>query len=284
MIKTFRETLTSLQDSNYGNKIITLPLGAVIWYWTKYLILIAGISLIGITFFITNKLPQVPRFITEKFPDGTFEIKDGVLSSSISQPLVMGNNDFVFILDTNASPSALDSYTSGFLLQKDQAVIKSEDGHQNVQSYKQVPNFSTSRQDLADAISKNIVKVWFAIFGILFVLTLIFSTFTWFWKAVSYLIWAAIFYLITNFILKKKLQFIEVFKIVIYASVLPFILSIILSFSPNPLLEILNLGVLSYFGFNWISNITTEEDVVKPAPPVQTQVSAPSKTRKGKKP
>ncbi len=260
-----------------------MPLGAVIWYWTKYLLLMAGISLIGITFFITNKLPQLPRFIAEKFPDGTLEINNGILSSSISQPLVMGNNDFVFILDTNASPSALDTYTSGLLLQKDQAIIKSEDGHENIQSYKQIPNFSTSRQDLADTISKNIVKVWFIIFGILFTLTSIFSVFTWFWKAVSYLIWSVIFYLIAKFILKKKLAFIEVLKIVIYASVLPFILSIILSFSPNPILEILNLGVLSYFGFNWISNIKTGDAKPTPVSAIQPQISAPTKTRKRKK-
>jgi hypothetical protein len=284
MIKTFKETIHSLQNPNYGNTIISLSLRKVIWYWTKYLLLIAGISFFIAIFFVTNKLPQLPRFILEKFPEGNISFNNGQLSSTVLQPMVIGSPEFALILDTEASDSALDIYSSGILFQKNQILLKSEDGQTDIQTYERVPDFSIDKQTASETVSKNIIKIWFIIFGAILSLTLIISSITWFWKGLSYLIWALLFLAIAKFIMKKNLDYLQVLKIVIYASVLPFLLSIILSFFPNPILEILNLAVLSYFGFNWISNIQTEQTISPIIEPLEiVQKSKTSRAKKVKK-
>jgi len=284
MIKTFKETIHSLQNPNYGNTIISLSLRKVIWYWTKYLLLIAGIGFFIAIFFVTNKLPQLPRFILEKFPEGNISFNNGQLSSTVLQPMVIGSPEFALILDTEASDSALDIYSSGILFQKNQILLKSEDGQTDIQTYERVPDFSIDKQTASETVSKNIIKIWFIIFGAILSLTLIISSITWFWKGLSYLIWALLFLAIAKFIMKKNLDYLQVLKIVIYASVLPFLLSIILSFFPNPILEILNLAVLSYFGFNWISNIQTEQTISPIIEPLEiVQKSKTSRAKKVKK-
>jgi hypothetical protein len=284
MVKTFKETIRSLQDPGYGNVIISQPLKKVVWYWTRYLLLVAGMGFLLAIFFVTNKLPQLPRFIDEKFPQGDITFKGGQLSTTIAQPLFIGSQEFALVLDTEASASALDKYSSGVLFQKNQILLKSEDGQTDIQTYDRVPDFSVNKQIASEAISKNIIKIWFALFGIVLLFTLIISSITWFWKGLSYVIWALLFLAISKFIMKKNLTYLQVLKIVIFASVLPFLLSIILSFFPNPILEILNLAVLSYFGFNWISNVQSELPApLAKAPPVIAPVVRRSKPGKKKK-
>lgn len=284
MVKTFKETIHSLQDPNYGNVIISKPLKKVVWYWSQYLLLISALGFLMTIFFITNKLPQLPRFIEEKFPEGDIAFNGGQLSTTISQPLFIGSQEFALVLDTEASASALDKYSSGILFQKNQILMKSEDGQTDIQTYDKIPDFSINKQIASETISKNIVKIWFALFGIVLLFTLIISSITWFWKGLSYVIWALLFLAIAKFIMKKNLSYLQILKIVIYASVLPFLLSIILSFFPNPILEILNLAVLSYFGFNWVSNIQSDTVVqLVEAPQIITPVIKISRTKKKRK-
>lgn len=287
MISTFKETIRSLQDQYYGNEIIARPLRSVIWYWSKYLLLLAGIVTLLSVAFMTNLLPQAPRFIEEKFPSGYIQLKDHLLTTSLPQPIVIGNKEFALIMDTeNSTASELEAYVSGISFHKDQVFLKSEDGRIESQSYSQVPDFYADKNPVIDFLSHNMVKVWFVLLGLILILVLIGTSITWSWKMLSYVIWSAVFFLIVKFIMKKTLNYLQVFRIVIYAGVLPFLFSTLLSFFPSPILEILNLAIFSYLGFNWVTNLKTPaplEPVYEPVSLPEAPVTHKRKTRKTKR-
>jgi hypothetical protein len=277
MIATFKETLTSLQDNQYGGQIITKPLKSVIWYWLKYLLFLSVFPLIVAIILLTRYLPQSPKFIHERFPDGVIGAKDQQLFSTIAQPYRIDNPDFSVILDLEGSEPELDSAKNGVLILKDKIVTKNENGQIETRTYGKIPDFSVDKNQIADWISQNSLKLWFI--GLLIILIgvsigLAISFFMW---TIRLLIATVVFWLISKYVLKKSISYLQTFNIVVYASILPQIISFILSLAPSTIFSYLSLFIFLFFGYTWIKNLPTQETLVLPSP------SSPSKTKSSSK-
>jgi hypothetical protein len=280
MIATFKETITSLQDNKYGQVIIGKSFKSVLWYWTKYLLLISIFPLVLVISLLTRYLPQAPKFILDNFPEGTLTVKDSQLSSTINQPYKLGDSNFSVILDTGGNLSELDSVQSGVLFLKDKLVTKSPESQIQTQTYGRLPDFSLDKFQLADWITQNRSRLWFGGLVLILVAAVLISAAVWSGYLLGFVIWALVFWLVGKYLLKKVLTYVQCLNIVIYAQVLPLILSFILSFAPNQILDYMRLLIFFYFGFSWIWNLPGTE-VPTPAPLTEKPVPVlPSKPRK----
>jgi hypothetical protein len=283
MIATFKETITSLQDNKYGQVIIDKPLKVVLWYWTKYLLLIAAFPLLLAIFLFTRYLPEAPKFILDQFPEGTISAKDNQLSSTISQPYKLGNSNFSLILDLGGDVSELDSVQGGVLLLKDKLISKSENGQIQMQTYGQIPNFSLDKHQLSDWITGNRLKLWIGGSTFLLIAGILITSIIWLGYLLTFVLWAIPFWLGGKFALKKTLSYFQSLNLVIYASVLPLLLSFILSLAPNKILDYLRLVLFLFFGISWISNLPGKEAPSFSLLPEIPVLSPPKKSRQTKK-
>jgi hypothetical protein len=128
-------------------------------------------------------------------------------------------------------------------------------------------------------VSSNSVKIWFGLTIALLVLAILAGLLIWFYRFISFAVWSAIFLIITKYLLKKSLTYLNIFKLVVYASILPFLFSMLLSTSSSPILDILNLAIMAYFTFNWIRNL----DLTSTLPPVTVSLPKPPSGRNRKK-
>lgn len=256
VIRTFKETVQSLRDPLYGKTIISRTPKAALWYWTRYLILFAVIpAVIGI-FALTYYTPQFPHLLREDLPDFDLTVKNGQASSTLKQPYILGTQDFAIILDTAGKPSSLDQVKSGILILRDQIIAKSSDGHTDSRSLKDLGDFHFDKQTTASWLSQNELTVWVVgVLGIIFI-ALVIGFFYWLFHVAVFFLLTAVFLIITR-IFKRPLPFWDLFKIVIYASVLPLIISAVTAISPNPVIDYLNIGLFVYFVVSWHRSLTT---------------------------
>ena len=278
MIATFKETITSLQDNKYGQVIITKPLKPVIWYWTKYLILIAVIPLILVIVILTRFLPEIPQIIKSQLPEGTLTAKDHILTSTISQPLRYEESDMAIIFDLQASSSAIESISNGVLITKDKIIVKSADGQTQTRDYLNLPDFSVDKYQIADWLQNHRYQIWVAGMVVIIILGIIIFMLTWFYRILVSLFWSLVFWLFNRFITKNPLSYLQVFNLVIYASVLPLILSLLVMLYPNSLLSFINTLIFVYFTYSWIRNLSSPKSA--PLTPANSPKSPKSKSIK----
>lgn len=255
MLRTFKETITSLQDKAYGSTIIKLPFTKVLWYWSKYFIWVSVITAILAVGIATYFVPQLPRLLRQHLPDATFSVTGGQLSTSLKQPAVLGPLDLPIIIDTFATNSAaLDSRTTGILFLKDQVIFKQDTGSVSTQSLKDFPDFSFEKNSIVSWISAHQTGLWFgALLGII-LLSLIFSILFWIGRMIGFAVWSLVFWIAAK-IIKREITYTQSFKLVLYASVLPYLLGSLFILAPNQLLSLLSLAVFIYFGGSWLLNL-----------------------------
>ncbi len=262
MIATFKETITSLQDNKYGQTIIAKPLKQVFWYFIKYLLLISVFPLVIGIFLLTRYLPQIPKIIVDSFPDGFVQIKDKKLYSTISQPYKAGDSEFLLILNLESNPADLNEVKSGILFLKDKMVVKTEAGDIQTQTYDNIPDFSVDKYQLSGWISQNRIKLWIAGLIVTLLAVLMGTVFTGIFWIIRLAFGAVIFWLVGKFAFKKTVTYLQSFNIAIYASVLPLLISFILSLSQNGILGYFGLFLFFFFGISWIRNLPGKETLL----------------------
>jgi hypothetical protein len=281
VIKTFKETVASIQDPNYGQVIISKPFRPALWYWTKYLILISVIPLIIGIFAFTRYLPESPKFIQDKFPEGKLTFKSNHLSTSLKEPYQVGNQDFVFIIDTKGDAKELAGFTSGVLLLTDKAVIKTQDNQLEDQDYSKIPDFSITKAQLSSWVSQHLFALWLGGFVIILILGMVSFGLAWAFRLAIYLLWALAFWIFGKYLLKKTLTFLQSLSIVLYASIVQLVLSLFLAIAPNQLLDALGTVLFVYFAFTWLRNLPA---ALVTAPPAVHLIPLKNRSRKTKSP
>ncbi len=258
MLATFRETVKSLQDKKYGPTIISKPMGQVLWYWSKYLLLLVGIGFVIGASLIVYSTPQVPKLLKSNLPDATISIKDGKFLSTLKEPYIVGSTEFSLVVDSQGSAKDLDKYTSGILVLSDALLIKNPDGKVESRKLSDFGDFSTSRAELVSWTSTHNLKLAGIGVGLLLALLTVYSLFYWSSKLIGFFITGLIFWLIAK-VIKRQLDFQNSVKIVIYASVLPLLLGAVLAMAPNQILSYVNLAIFLYFGLTWVWNLSTSK-------------------------
>lgn len=254
MLATFKETIASLQDKFYGQKIVLLRPAPVIWYWTKYVLLFSAIPIILVTISLTRYVPELPKFLRENLPPAQITMEAGHLTTFPSQVFTWGDSQFSLILNTTATPSALDDYASVILIQTDKIEARDNTGQVQSFSFEKFPNFSFTKDQLIDWVSSHQAYLW----GIGMVAVLVVSAIAtagfWLFKLLSFFFWGALLWLLSR-IIKRQINFIASFQIVVYASILPLLLTAITTIAPNRIISLLGQVIFIYFAFTWAWNL-----------------------------
>lgn len=253
MLATFRETIKSLQDKTYGGEIVKKSLGQVIWYWTKYLLLFALIPLVLIIGSLTYSVPQLPNTLRNQLPEFVGGIKDGKFFTKNTEPLRFQDPNFLFILDPTASESDLASVSAGIVISQDQMFFK-DNGTTRSQDYSDIPDFEIAKSGLTDWVSTHQSLIWVILVSATILLGLLLVIFYWVYRFVTFWIWAAVVWALAR-ILKKTLVYTDAFKIVIYASILPLLISAVLFVAPSDVMGLIGFGVFAFFTVSWIINL-----------------------------
>ena len=256
MIATFKETLISLQDSKYGQVIISRSLKFVLWYWTKYLLLMAIFPLLLTIFAFTYFLPQLPRLAEKNLPEGTLGARDHQLFSTIPQPYyIWQGQNFAFILNLEGRPEDIDSTPNGVLILKDKFIAKTDDGRTQIQTFSNIPDFSLDKYQLANWLTNHRYQIWLiGTVAIVFITTVFVSGF-WLFRFGSFSFWALVLWIGNKISVKKHLSYLQIFNLVVYASIFPLLLSAILVFAPNGILSLVAFGLFLFFSLSWLKNL-----------------------------
>lgn len=247
MLATFRETITSLKDLNYGKTIITKTVGQAIWYWTKYLLLISIIGFILSLGLLAYYTPQSHALAREHFPDIDLTLKAGKLTAS---PFTQEGKDIVLIINTKGSPSDLDKYPAGLLLLEDKYIIKDNSGRTETRDYADLGDFHLDKPLVINWLSQNQFLVFVIGLICLLIITLLLTFLSWTIRVIAFFIWAVLVWIVALF-LKRQISYLDSFKLVLYASVLPLLLSPI----AHPVTSLISFGVFVYYSLSWLSRL-----------------------------
>jgi hypothetical protein len=265
MFNIVKETIASVKDNSYGSVIISRSVGQAVWYWTRYILFFAVVFFLIAMAALTYSLPQLPRAIRDNFPNEEISIKDGNLSTSSPKPLVWSIPDFAVIIDPQGKISDLDPLKSGVLLQGSQAVYKDDTGQITTQSFKNIPNFSVSRDLAVSWISTHQGQILAALAFVLLLISLFIVSVYWLLHASLYLFLAFLLWLLAR-LRQRPLLFVDAVKLILYAVIVPLWMSVILSFGSNPFLSLISFLVLVFFAVTWWWNLPRPESIIKSAP------------------
>lgn len=254
MISTFKETLISIRNKDYGRVIIHKSFKQVIGYWLKYVLIFSVVPVIIIIAVMTYFIPQLPRLIKDNIAPGEVRVEKGKFSSTYHQPLNINSSNFSLILDSHGSPSDLDKVASGLLVLSDRVLIKSPDGQITSQSLSQIGDFSLSQSQIVSWISHHQGLLWFELAAAVVVFSFLSGLFYIGYKLVTFLVWAAVFLVFAR-VTRRPYRYVEIYKIVVYAAVPAFIFSALFSLFPNFFLSFLNLGIFVFLAVTWLSNL-----------------------------
>ncbi len=244
----------SLKDLNYGAKIIKQTLAQVIWYWFKYVLMI-GICVLGFGIFaVVYFTPQIPKFLSDKLPEVGLSIKDGQVSTNVTEPYVWGDNNMALVINTKGTVDDLKDYQSGVLILKNKLVVKNEN--------------ETKFIDLSDfkdetSLDKNMIVKWSADnklwllgvgFALLVIIILILGIFYLIWQTMMFLIWSLGFW-VFSFILRRKMQYINCIKLVITASVVPMFISALNIVFQDRILPFISTAIFIFYTGIWIYHL-----------------------------
>lgn len=250
MLSTFKETVLSLKDHEYGKKIIAKPVKAVILYWTKYILFFAAIPLIILIPVWTYFSPQLPKLFRENIPEVNLNIKNGIASSSGYQPVIIGDSDFSLVMNLRGRESDLDNVASGILLLSDKLVIKSPDKNIQTHTLQSLEGLDINSASVINWISAHLGLTWLLGTAFIISFTVLAVSLYWSKQFTLFLLFSGPLWLVGK-VIRHPIHYINALKIIIYASVLPLIISAITIISPNTIIDILNIGLFAYFTISW---------------------------------
>ncbi len=252
MIATFKETFTSLQDLKYGQTIIKKTVRQALWYWTKYILLITTLGVILAIAALAYYAPQLPKLLGDQIPDIDLTLKGGLASTTGKQPFIVGDDKFIFILNTTGKPEDLDKYPAGILVLADKVVAKQDIGSTRTYPLKDFPDGTFTKTIILDWVKHNQPTILGLGAGAILIFAIFITGFTWAWKLGGLIILALLVWL-TSRILKRNLNFADSFKLVLYASVLPTLVGAISILSPtSQISSIIQLGLLLLYSLGWL--------------------------------
>lgn len=246
--------IQSLKDLNYGNKIVKFSLPQVIWHWFKYVL---GIGICGLVIGICALVyftPQIPKFLSDKLPEVSLSIKDGQVSTNMIEPFIWGDKSMALIINTKGTVDDLKEYRSGVLILKDKLVAKNDKETKLI-------DLSDFKEELT--LSKSVIITWtqnnkFWLLGVgvlmLIMLEIVLGGVFLVWQSIAFVVWSLGFWIFAIFF-RKKLGFLNTLKIVIYASVLPLLLSTINMLFQDKMLDTLGLGLQVFYAGVWIYHL-----------------------------
>lgn len=254
MITTFKETLTSVKDLRYGQQIIKKTVGQTFWYWLKYVLLAAIVAFVLSLAALTYFVPQIPQLAEKAVPDITIAIKDGKFTTDAKEPLILGDENFPIIINTKGKASDLDSYKTGVLVLENEIIAKDESQTRIVKFSEFDEDISLNKPTVVNWLKDHKIGLLIAGLVIAFIGELIFLSIFLIWKSVTFLL-AALLLWVGALALKRKIQYEDSLKLIIYAAVPSLIVSFLFTFTGSDLGSLISLVVWVFFASSWLSRL-----------------------------
>jgi len=255
VIATFRQTIASLKDKDYGSKIIVQPLTKIVWYYTRYLLLFTLIPLVVVIFLITYFLPQLPKIITKNFPSAQINLKNGQFSTTLPNGTLWADKDLSLIINTSGSAELLQSAPAGVLITSNSLIIKTADSKIEARSLSEFSDFNYEKAQILNWVATHQTLLFCISIGLCLVVFILIFMITWLARFVTFLVWALLLWLLTK-TLHQPLNYTSALKLVIFASVIPLIISSVFFFYPSIIITIFSYSLFVYFTVIWTRRLT----------------------------
>ncbi len=198
-------------------------------YFFLFIFLMVGLILVPLFVQMPNNLQKLRVLVDKNVPDFQAELKGGQLAvTNLAQPYVLKNKDFVFVVDTATTTDLqlknwLETSTmSGGLITKDRVEFYDADkGENRAQSWKDVPDYKTSKSELLAFVDKWLKPLALYFIGLVMFIGLYIGLIV--SKLFTLLIVSALALAISNFA-KKGWTFKQLITVGLFALTLPTIL------------------------------------------------------------
>lgn len=174
----------------------------------------------GLDVFIGNLRKHVPA-------ETSFELKDGVLTNTLDEPIVIREEQFTIIVNTATSDVGLSDGELGVVVGQTEMVSKDAPGHTETIAYSEIPDFEITRTEVDDWIAKHIRWV------ILLVSVIAFLVFT-IGIGIGYGVYLALHAFMLWLALKlfrRQMSYGKSFVVAAYAATMPIIVKSVFSWS-----------------------------------------------------
>ena len=253
MRATFKETWTSVRDLGYGQVIIKKTVGQVFWYWFKYVLVISlvliGLAVASLTYFT----PQLSKFVAKSAPDIKVSIENGKLNTNAIQPLVFGDDNFKFILNTKGKSSDIDKIQAGVLILGDKLLVKNGPDIRSINFSEVGSDIKFDKKSTVSWLEGNKMRLLgIGLGAILLIGAVLMGTYVG-WKIIVFLIAALLLWLVAK-IAHRRITYTNGLKIIAYAAV-P---ALFISFIPGQLGATLSLGIWIFLSCGWLLKLPLE--------------------------
>jgi len=213
------------------------------------------IILLTVIYSLVYYIPQAPKFVSETVPNLTVTLQKNVLSLSPDDPIKVTSPESSLIIDTRATPDDYSQYPVGIFIYRDYSEFRDNNGVTQKYTFQNLKDFQISRTQIVTWLTDHKTKVILILIPITIILTGIISSFIWAMRLLGFYIWAGLIYLGLK-LFKRPLKFQQIVPVVIYASILPLLISYILFFAPHPILNFLNFILFLFFSLSWLIPLT----------------------------
>jgi len=262
MFKSLKQLFADLQDKQAGEKISQWPMKAPLILWTKYFAILVVVIALSIIYSLIYYIPQIPKIVSESIPNITLSVRNNVLSIIPEDPLKLTSPEGAIVVDTRENPDDYSSYSVGVFIYRDHSEVKDNAGVSQRYDFQNLKDFETSKSQVVSWFTENKTKIILILIPVVLLLAIIISSFAWGVRVLGFYVWSAILFLCFK-LFKHPLYFKQILPIVIYASILPLLISYILFFAPHPLLNFLNIALFIFFSLSWLLPLTKKAEKVK---------------------
>jgi len=257
MIATFRETIESLRDLEYGKEIIKKTVGQSFWYWLKYplaITIILSFVWIAVVIYFT---PRISRLADQYLPEVDLTVRDGMATTTMKQPLVWEGFGSVFIFNLKGSERDLDGYKNGLLILEDRVIAKGGRVERVIKWSEFEHDFQITKQGVVDTLSKNKFTILVVLLVIMLLRDVLGFGFLVLSQTIIFLVWSVLFWIVAR-IFHKPLKYLDIFKLSLYAAVPALLVDLLNGLLPGSVLSTLSMGVFVFYGLAWLYRLSND--------------------------
>ena len=262
MFKSLKQLFADLQDKTAGERISKWPVKTPLILYTKYFAILIAIITLSIVYSLVYYVPQIPKLISQSVPDVTVTIKNNLLSVNPNDPLKLISPEGAIVVDTREIPEDYSSYPIGVFVYRDHFEVRDSTGVSQQYDFRDVSDYEISKTRAVSWFTQNKSKIILTLTPLILVIIFIISGLVWGARVLGFYILSGIIFLSLK-LLKKPLLYKQILPVVIYASILPLLISYILFFAPHPLLNALNIGLFLFFSLSWLLPLTKKTEKIK---------------------
>jgi hypothetical protein len=217
----FENNKPGLFDKGFGARIKAERFGQSMFFLVIMMAFIGSIIMIKSDFKLYNEIKDIPAALTTESPE--FEFRDGRFLCDIKAPYIKRSGTAIFIIDPSGKTTeeVFHGYKSGMIISETKITYKKSSSETTSYDLSNYNKLNFTKSELIHFIDEMIIPGLIFIFIIAVIFIYIGKLFG--------VLFLSLFALVINQLLKTGIEFRDLFKISIYAIVIPSILNFTLN-------------------------------------------------------